>query len=101
VTWTVHFVGAAAKVEVDRLSIDLRAKFERIVELIKSRGLENVREPPRREALGNADDRLGRHRSFDLHDRDREARDHTFIKKTDKTPRRALAMARSRITNVR
>jgi phage-related protein len=107
VTWTVHFADAAAKLEVDRLSIDLRAKFERIVELIKSRGLEHVREPYVKHLEG----KLWEMRMIG---RDDIARPiymaatgrrviilHTFIKKTDKTPRRALEIARSRTTNVR
>ena len=44
-TWTVEFLDASAKAEVDQLAVDLRAKFERIVMLIRAKGLQQLREP--------------------------------------------------------
>lgn len=43
--WSVEYVNALAKAEVDGLPLDLRASFERIVGLIRSLGLERMREP--------------------------------------------------------
>jgi hypothetical protein len=43
--WSVEYVNALAKAEVDGLPLDLRASFERIVSLIRSLGLARMREP--------------------------------------------------------
>ena len=43
--WTILFVNEVAKAELDALPIDMRARFERIVTLIRDHGLEKVREP--------------------------------------------------------
>ena len=39
------FVSAQAKAELDALPADVRASFERIVQLVQSVGLERVHEP--------------------------------------------------------
>ena len=43
--WTVTFLTEEVKAAVDALPRDMRAGFERIVALIRSHGLERVREP--------------------------------------------------------
>lgn len=43
--WTVVYLNDDVRAEVEALSADLQAKFRRIVELIRSKGLERVREP--------------------------------------------------------
>jgi hypothetical protein len=43
--WTVVIVNEDAAEELRSLSADLRGKFERIVALIKAKGLEQVHEP--------------------------------------------------------
>jgi hypothetical protein len=43
--WTVVYLNDAVLAEVESLPLELRAKFQRIVELIGSRRLESVREP--------------------------------------------------------
>ena len=43
--WTVVYLNDAVQAEVKALSSDLRSKFQRIVELMKAKGLEQVREP--------------------------------------------------------
>jgi len=104
--WAVEFFDAEAKAEVDGLPIDLRAKFERIIHLIELKGLEQVREPYVKHLEG----KLWEMRMIG---RDNIARSiyvtasgrrivvlHTFIKKTDKTPRRALDIARARAKEV-
>jgi|SRR5215217_7010637 phage-related protein len=104
--WSVEFCNAEAKAELDRLSIELRAKFERIVTLIKLKGLQHVREP----YIKHLEGKLWEMRMMD---RDGIARSiyvtaavrrivilHTFTKKTDKTPRRALEIARIRAGNL-
>ncbi len=43
--WTVGFLNEEIKEALDALAPDLRASFQRIVELIQAHGLERVREP--------------------------------------------------------
>ena len=43
--WSIVYVNALAKAEVDGLPSDLRASFERIIAMIRSHGLERMREP--------------------------------------------------------
>lgn len=43
--WSFSFVSAEAKAELDALSADMRASFERIVGLVQAVGLERVHEP--------------------------------------------------------
>jgi hypothetical protein len=44
-SWTFVFVNSEAKAELDALSADVRASFERIVKLVQAFGLERVHEP--------------------------------------------------------
>lgn len=44
-TWTVQFLDAGVKAALATLPCDIRARFERIVNLIQDHGLENMREP--------------------------------------------------------
>ena len=43
--WTVGFLNEEIKEALDALAPDIRASFQRIVELIQAHGLERVREP--------------------------------------------------------
>lgn len=43
--WLVEFLNEEVKEALDECPLDLRASFQRIVELIQSHGLERVREP--------------------------------------------------------
>jgi phage-related protein len=43
--WTVGFLDVETKEALDALPLDIRASFQRIVELIQAHGLERVREP--------------------------------------------------------
>jgi phage-related protein len=104
--WTVHFVNAVARAEMEALPLDMRARFERIVNLIRSQGLEKVREPYVKHLEG----KLWEMR---LMGRDGIARSiyvtasgrrvvvlRTFVKKTQKTPPRELELARQRAKEV-
>jgi phage-related protein len=104
--WTVVYLNNEARVEVEALAADLRGKFQRVVELIRSKGLEHVREP----YIKHLEGKLWEMR---LIGRDNIARIiyitasgrrvillHAFIKKSDKTPRQALAIARARAKEV-
>ena len=104
--WTVLFVNAAAQAELHALPADMRARFERIVALIHDNGLERVHEPYVKHLEG----RLWEMR---LTGRDGIARAvymtasgrrivilRTFVKKTEKTPRRELELALERAKEV-
>jgi phage-related protein len=88
------------------LPLDARANFERIVRLIQSFGLEKVHEP----YIKHLEGRLWERR---LKGKDGIARSiyvtatgprvvvlRTFIKKTQKTPRREIALALRRVKEV-
>lgn len=105
-TWSVLFVNAAAQKELAALPTDMRAKFERIVMLVRDHGLEKVREP----YIKHLEDKLWEMR---LVGRDGIARAiyitasgrrivvlRTFVKKTEKTPKRELNLARERAKEV-
>ena len=106
VSWSILFVNEAAKAELDALPVDMRARFERIVALIRDHGLEKVREP----YVKHLEDKLWEMR---LMGRDGIARAiyvtasgrrvfvlRTFVKKTQKTPKRELELARERAKEV-
>ncbi len=105
-SWVVTFLNQAVAGELAPLPADIRAKFSRIVMLIESHGLERVREPH----VKHVDDRLWEMR---MRGRDGIARAiyvtasgrrvvvvHVFTKKTQKTPRREIELARERAKGV-
>jgi phage-related protein len=106
VTWSFSFVNAEAKAELDALPQDVRASFERIVQLVQTVGLERVHEP----YIKHLEDRLWEMR---LRGRDGIVRSlyvtasgrrvvilRTFVKKMQKTPRREVELARRRAKEV-
>ncbi|MBM3557222.1 MAG: type II toxin-antitoxin system RelE/ParE family toxin [Alphaproteobacteria bacterium] len=99
--WRVLMLPEAAE-ELAALPADLRARFGRLVGLIEDMGLTRLREP----YVKHVEDKLWEMR---LSGADGIARAlyltasgrrvvvlHVFVKKTQKTPREALAMARRR-----
>jgi phage-related protein len=106
VSWSFSFVNAEAKAELDALPRDVRASFERIVQLVQTVGLERVHEP----YIKHIEDRLWEMR---LRGRNGIARTlyvtatgrrvvilRTFVKKTQKTPRREIELAQRRAKEV-
>jgi phage-related protein len=106
VTWSFVFVNAEAQAELDSLPVDVRASFERIVKLVQAFGLERVHEPHIKHIEG----RIWEMR---LRGRDGIARAlyvtatarrvvilRVFAKKTQKTPRREIELARRRAEEV-
>jgi len=102
-TWSVVLVNQEARQELDALPLDTRASFERIVRLIQSFGLDQVHEP----YIKHLEGRLWEMR---LKGKDGIARSiyatatgrrvvvlRTFVKKTQKTPRREIALALRRM----
>jgi phage-related protein len=105
-SWSVLFANSIAQSELDALPADMRAKFERIVALIRDHGLEKVREP----YVKHLESKL---REMRLTGRNGIARSicttasgrrvvilRTFVKKTEKTPKRELELARERAKEV-
>jgi phage-related protein len=106
VIWSFVFLNAEVKAELDALPADMRASFERIVQLVQAVGLERVHEP----YIKHLEDRLWEMR---LRGRDGIARAlyvtaagrrvvvlRVFAKKTQKTPRREIELARQRAKEV-
>jgi phage-related protein len=104
--WRVVYLDDVVRREVEALSADHRARFRRIVELIASKGLERVHEP----YIKHIEDKLWEMR---LIGSDGIARIiyvaasgrrivllHAFVKKSQKTPARALEIARARARQV-
>lgn len=105
--WQVEFLNLVAKAEVDSLPLDLRASFERIAGVIRDLGLERMREPYVKHVEG----KLWEMR---LKGRDGIARSlyvtasgrrvvvlRTFVKKTEKAPRREIELALERAKELR
>ncbi len=100
--WSVSVLNDAVADELDALPPDMRAKLARIIALIEALGLERVREP----YVKHLQDRLWEMR---MTGRDGISRAiyvtasgkrvvivRAFIKKTQKTPRSELELARKR-----
>jgi phage-related protein len=105
--WSVEYLDDAAEAEVESLPKEARASFLRIAEMIRSAGLERMREPYVKHLEG----KLWEMR---LSGRDTIARSlyvtatgrrvvvvHSFVKKTQKTPRRVIDYALRRAKEVR
>ena len=100
--WQVEFLNEAAQAEVDALPVDIRARFARVKELIESHGLERVGEPH----VKHLEAKLWEMR---MKGKDGIARSlyvtakgkrvvvlRSFIKKTQRTPRREIVLALDR-----
>jgi phage-related protein len=107
VTWSFVLANVEAQAELDTLPLEVRASFERIVRLVQAFGLERVREPYIKHIEGPIWE-------MRLRGRDGIARAlyvtatgrrvvilRVFTKKTRKTPRREIELARRRAEEVR
>ena len=105
--WTVAFLNDVVVGELDAQPEDVRAHFLRISELIASHGLENMREPYVKKIQGKLWEmrlkgRDGIARSLYMTATGRRvAVLRTFIKKTEKTPRREIEIALERAKEVK
>ena len=106
-TWSFVLLNAEVKAELDALAEDVRASFERIVKLVRAVGLGRVHEP----YIKHIEDRIWEIR---LRGRGGIARAlyvtatgrrvvilRVFVKKSQKTPRRELELARERAKGIR
>jgi len=104
-SWTIDYYSEDVRLEIDALPVGIRASYARLTELLEEFGLE-LRMPHSRAIGGGL---------FELRPRGREgiARVfyctkvgrkiiilHSFIKKTNETPKRELDIARRRRTEV-
>ena len=104
--WTIEFLNAEVRAELDVLPVDIRASFERIARLVQAFGLEHVHEP----YIKHLDGQLWEMR---LKGKDGIARAlyvtaigrrvivvRVFVKKTQKTPPREIKLAAKRAKEV-
>jgi len=106
VTWSFVYVNAEAKAELDMLPPEVRASFERIVELVRAFGLERVHEPYIKHIEGRiwemrlrGTDGIARALYVTASER-RVVILRVFTKKTRRTPRREIELARRRAEEV-
>lgn len=105
--WKVEYLDDIAREEVEALPADMQARFLRIAAMVREDGLEGVREP----YIKHLEGKLWEMR---LKGRDGIARSlyataigrrvvvlRTFVKKTQKTPRREIDLAMKRASRVR
>jgi phage-related protein len=105
-SWSVEFLDEEIKASLDSMPLDIRASFQRIVELIQSHGLERVREPYVKHLEGplwemRMKGRSGIARAVYVTAIGRRiVVVHIFAKKTQKTPRREIATALKRAKDI-
>jgi phage-related protein len=106
-SWTVGFLSEAAFAEVKALPRDMQTKFERIVHMIEAHGLERMREPYVKHVEGKlwemrliGSDGIARSLYVTASGR-RVVVLRTFVKKTQKAPRREIELALERAKDVK
>ena len=106
-SWTVGFFSDAALAEVRALPQDMRTKFERIVNMIEAHGLERMREPYVKHVEGKlwemrliGSDGIARSLYVTASGR-RIVILRTFVKKTQKAPRREKELSLERAKDVK
>lgn len=101
--WTVGFVSEVAEEEVESLPQDLRDSFERLKDRIETIGLERLREPHAKHVEGKLwelrmSGRDGIARSlYVARSGQRVLILRTFVKKTQKLPRREIETVLTRL----
>jgi len=97
--WAVGFLDEETKAALDAFPLDIRASFQRIVELIQANGLERVREPYLKRLEGplwemRLKGKIGTVRAVYVSATGmRIVVVHVFAKKTQKTPRKEIVKA--------
>ncbi len=104
--WTVGFLNEEVRAELEALPQSLIASFLRISELIEVKGLQEVREPyvkhlegPLWEMRLRGQDGIARAAYVTVRER-RVIVVRVFVKKTQKTPRREVALALKRAKEI-
>jgi phage-related protein len=97
--WSVGFLDQETQAALDAFPADIRASFQRIVELIQAHGLERVREPYVKHLEGPLWEMRLKGKSgiaravYVTATGTRIVVVHVFAKKTQKTPRKEIAEA--------
>jgi phage-related protein len=105
--WTVEFLNAAVRAELEAQPKDIQARFLRIVDLIEGHGLEGVRVPYVKHLEGplwemRMTGRGGIARAvYVTATRQRVVVVRVFTKKTERTPRREIGLALKRAKEVK
>jgi phage-related protein len=106
VVWRVEILDKRVERELDALAIDIRQRFLRMVELVELHGVAAMREPHIKHLEGKlwemrmkGKDGIAR-AIYVTAERERVVVLHAFTKKTQKTPARALNVARTRAKEV-
>jgi len=105
--WSVELLDDVVAAELDALPDDMLARFVRIVELIESMGLEHLREPHVKHLEGKLWEMRMKGRDgisraiYVTASGKRAVVIRVFIKKTQKTPRKELALARERAKRIK
>jgi phage-related protein len=106
VVWRVEILDQRVERELDALAADIRQRFLRIVELIELHGVAAMHEPHVKHLEGKlwemrmkGKDGIAR-AIYVTAERERVVVLHAFTKKTQKTPARALEVARKRAKEV-
>jgi phage-related protein len=105
--WTVETLGRLVDAEIEALRPLLNARLIRLMEMVENVGLEQMREPHVKHIEGKiwelrAKAAAGIARAFYITMTGRRVVIlHAFVKKSDKTPRGALEIARSRMKEVK
>ena len=105
--WTVETLSSTVDAELQELPADMRARFHHVARLIEEFGLEHVREPHVRHLEGplwemRMKGRDGISRAIYVTATGRRVVVlRVFVKKTEKTPRREIELARKRAQEVR
>jgi phage-related protein len=107
VSWRVEILDRRVVRELDELARDVRQRFLRVAELIQQHGLAAMREPHVKHLEGKlwemrmkGKDGIARAIYVTVAG-ERAVVVHVFVKKTQKTPVRALEIARERAKEVR
>ena len=105
-TWTVETLNATVDQEIAALPADMRARFDRISQLIATFGLENVGLPHVRPIEGplwemrmKGKDGISR-ALYVTAKQKRVVIVRVFVKKTEKTPRREIELALARAKEI-
>jgi phage-related protein len=97
--WSVGFLDEETKAALDTLPLDIRASFQRIVELIQAHGLDRIREPYLKHLEGPLWEMRVKGKSgiaravYVTATGMRIVVVHVFAKKTQKTPRKEIVQA--------
>jgi phage-related protein len=97
--WSVDFCNRRVEKELEAMAVDIRADFARIVQLIETYGLNNLREPQIKHLVGKIWEMRMKGRdgiaraAYITAEKKRVVILHCFVKKTQAAPRQAIDLA--------